>query len=97
MEIALVIIGLAIGGALGWMFARNRFTRERQMDYASLCIEREKSKNFADQLEETKRFLERERLKVIELNNTLAAAEADYRNLEEKLAERKMEMDNIQE
>lgn len=97
MEIALVIIGLAIGGALGWMFARNRFTRERQMDYAALCIEREKSKNFVDQLEETKRFLERERLKVIDLNNTLAAAEADYRNLEEKLAERKMEMDNIQE
>ncbi len=97
MEIALVIIGLAIGGALGWMFARNRFMRERQMDYAALCIEREKSKNFTDQLEETKRFLERERLKVIDLNNTLAAAEADYRNLEEKLAERKLEMDNIQE
>lgn len=97
MEIALVIIGLAIGGALGWMFARNRFMRERQMDYAALCIEREKSKNFTDQLEETKRFLERERLKVIDLNNTLAAAEADYRNLEEKLAERKLEMDNIHE
>src|SRR5687768_2619560 len=97
MEIALVIIGLAIGGTLGWMFARNRFMRERQMDYAALCIEREKSKNFADQLEETKRLLERERLQVIDLNNTLAAAEADYRNLEEKLAERKMEMDNIQE
>ena len=97
MEIALVIIGLAIGGALGWMFARNRFMRERQMDYAAMCIEREKSKNFTDQLEETKRFLERERLKVIDLNNTLAAAEADYRNLEEKLAERKLEMDNIQE
>lgn len=97
MEIALVIIGLAIGGALGWMFARNRFMRERQMDYAALCIEREKSKNFTDQLEEAKRFLERERLKVIDLNNTLAAAEADYRNLEEKLAERKLEMDNIQE
>ena len=97
MEIALVIIGLAIGGALGWMFARNRFMRERQKDYAAMCIEREKSKNFTDQLEETKRFLERERLKVIDLNNTLAAAEADYRNLEEKLAERKLEMDNIQE
>ena len=96
MEIALVIIGLAIGGMLGWMFARNRFTRERQMDYAALCIERERSKNLADQLEETKRFLEGERLKVIDLNNTLAAAEADYRNLEEKLVERKMEMDNIQ-
>ena len=93
----MVIIGLAIGGALGWMFARNRFMRERQMDYAALCIEREKSKNFTDQLEEAKRFLERERLKVIDLNNTLAAAEADYRNLEEKLAERKLEMDNIQE
>lgn len=97
MEIALVVIGLGIGVGIGWLFARNRFTSERQMDYASLCIEREKNKNLSDQLEDVKRSLERERQKVIDLNNTLSAAEADYRNLEEKLAERKKEMDTIQD
>ena len=97
MEIALVVIGLGIGVGIGWLFARKRFTSERQMDYASLCIEREKNKNLFDQLEEVKRSLERERQKVIDLNNTLSAAEADYRNLEEKLTERKKEMDIIQD
>ena len=97
MEIALVVIGLGIGVGIGWLFARNRFTSERQMDYASLCIEREKNKSLSDQLEDVKSSLDRERQKVIDLNNTLSAAEADYRNLEEKLAERKKEMDTIQD
>lgn len=97
MDIAIAIIGLGIGGALGWLFARNKFTVERQNDFAALCIEQEKAKNLMAQVEELKRFLEGERLKVIELNNTLAATEADYRNLEEKLAERKKEIDTIQE
>lgn len=97
MDIALAVVGLGIGAVLGWLFARNKFTAERQRDYASLLIEQEKSKTLAVQLKETKDALEVERSKVMELNNTLAATEADYRNLEEKLAERKKEMDTIQE
>lgn len=97
MEIALAIIFLGIGGALGWLLARNKFTAERQQDYGNLLIEQEKSKNLHAQLEDTRRSLEAERQKVMELNNTLASTEADYRNLEEKLAERKKEIDTIQE
>lgn len=97
MEIALAIIGLGVGGALGWLFARSKFATERQGDYAALCIEREKAKNLSDQLADIKESLDSERQKVIELNNTLSAAEADYRNLEEKLSERKKEMDSIQD
>ena len=40
--------------------------------------------------------LEREREKVLNMTNTLAAAEADYRNVEEKLEERKGEMEELQ-
>jgi DNA recombination protein RmuC len=97
MEIALAILTLGTGAALGWLFARNNFTAERQKNYASLLIEQEKNKAIQMQLEELKRSLETERHKVLELNNTLASTEADYRNLEEKLAERKKELDNIQE
>ena len=93
----MAIIFLGIGGALGWLFARNKFTAERQQDYGNLLIEQEKNKNLYTQLEETRRSLEAEREKVMELNNTLASTEADYRNLEEKLAERKKELDTIQE
>lgn len=97
MEIGLAIIGLVVGTLLGWLLARNRFTTERQRDYAALRIEQEKTNNLSDQVAQLKESLETERRTVIELNNTLAATEADYRNLEEKLAERKREMDTIQE
>lgn len=97
MEITWAFLGLGIGGVLGWLLARNRFMSERQRDYAALCIEQEKARNLGHQLNDLKESLERERAAVIELNNTLAAAEADYRNVEEKLVERKKEMDQIQE
>lgn len=97
MEIALTIIGLGIGAALGWLLARMKLTAERQKDFSVVLIEQERSKNLLSHLEDVKASLEAERQKVIELNNTLAATEADYRNLEEKLADRKKEIDIIQE
>jgi DNA recombination protein RmuC len=97
MEIAFIITGLVVGAIAGWFAARFKFGAERHMDHSTLLIEQEKNKNLGAQLEETKLSLEAERQKVIELNNNLSASEADYRNLEEKLAERKKEVDNIQE
>ena len=97
MEIILAIIGLATGTAIGWLFARIRLSAERQKDYGALLIEQEKNKSLLAQLEEIKESLDIERQKVLHLNNTLASTEADYRNLEEKLAERKKEIDNVQE
>lgn len=97
MEIALIIIGLGLGAVGGWFMARFKFAAERQTDYHSFLVEQEKTKNLLAQLAESKEALESERQKVIELNNTLSATEADYRNLEEKLSERKREVDAIQE
>jgi DNA recombination protein RmuC len=97
MEIALTILGLVLGGVAGWFVARLKFAADRQVDYAALSIEQEKNKSLLAQLAESKESLETERQKVIELNNSLSAGEADFRNLEEKLAERKKEVDTIQE
>ncbi|HET7178272.1 MAG TPA: DNA recombination protein RmuC [Chryseosolibacter sp.] len=97
MEIAFVIIGLAAGGAAGWFMARLKAAAEKQKDHSAWLIEQEKTRNLQVLLDEAKELVERERQKVIDLNNTLAASEADYRNLEEKLMERKKEMDAIQE
>lgn len=77
--------------------ARYKFAAEKQADGSVLIVEQEKNKSLSAQLAEAKFTLEAERQKVIELNNSLAASEADYRNLEEKLAERKKEVDSIQE
>ncbi|HEY9488780.1 MAG TPA: DNA recombination protein RmuC [Chryseosolibacter sp.] len=97
MEIAYAIVGIGIGAFVGWLLARFKFAADRQKDYSALLIEVEKNKNLQAQLEEIKDTLNIERQKVIELNNTLGATEADFRNLEEKLAERKKEMDTIQD
>jgi DNA recombination protein RmuC len=97
MEILSIIIGLILGAAGGWFMARFKYAADRQTDYAALSIGEEKVKNLQEQLEEVKESLEQERKKVFQLNHHLAATEADYRNLEEKLVERKKELDSIQE
>jgi DNA recombination protein RmuC len=49
------------------------------------------------QIGELKREIESERKKVLEVNNSLAAAEADYRNIQEKLLDQKKELENLNE
>src|SRR5687768_7510587 len=97
MDITFIIIGLGIGAVAGWFMARFKFTADRQADLSALLVTQEKNKSLSDQLEELKESLASERQKVIALNNSLAASEADYRNLEEKLSERKKEVDHLQE
>lgn len=96
MEIALIMIGLGLGVTIGWFAARANVAAERQKESSTLLIEAEKNRNLMAQLQEAKQGLETERQKVIELNNGLAASEAHYRNLEEKLVERNKEIDTIQ-
>lgn len=97
MDIIFLMVGLGSGAAIGWIIAQYKCAADRQKDVSSLLIEQEKSKSAVSQLNECKEALAVERQKVVTLNHTLAAAEADYRNLEEKLAERSKEMNTIQE
>jgi DNA recombination protein RmuC len=62
-----------------------------------LLVEQEKNKNLQLQLDELRKSLEKEHAKVLQLNGELAAAEADYRNLQEKLNDQKKELDSIHE
>lgn len=94
---AFLIIGISLGAAAGWFIGRYRYAAERQSEGTALLIEQEKNKGLLTQLEETKGSLDAERRKVLELNHQLSCSEADYRNLEEKLAERKKELETIQE
>ncbi len=59
-------------------------------------VEQEKNKALQEQSQEWRREIEAERNKVLELTNSLASTEADFRNLEEKLEERKSEMVELQ-
>jgi len=97
MEIIFLAIGSVVGLALGWFIARTRSLSENSTNTATLVVEQERTKELQRQLQEYRVSLDREREKVLELTNSLAATESDYRNLEEKLDERKKELAELQE
>jgi len=88
MEIALVIAGALIGLLAGWLMAKSRLDMSGQQAIARLLTEEEKNRLLQENLKELKKELETERSKVLDLTNSLAATEADYRNLEEKLEDK---------
>ncbi len=101
MEIALILTGIIVGCIAGWLIARFKSAADQQASSSEVLIEKEKNKVLTEQLAELKKTIEAERAKVLELNNELATAEANYRNLEEKLEEKlednKMQLGDLQE
>lgn len=97
MEIALVIAGALIGILAGWLMAKSRSDLSGQQAVARLITEEEKSRSLQENIRELKRELDVERNKVLNLTNELAATEANYHNLEEKLEERKEEFSSMKE
>ena len=97
MEILLVLFGIGIGAGIALLVTRSKFTTDTQKMTSSILIEQERNKTMDDQVRELKRDLENERQKVLETNNNLAAAEADYRNIQEKLQDQKKELENLNE
>jgi DNA recombination protein RmuC len=96
MEILFIIIALVVGSLIGWLISKSSLTGALQDAKTRLLVEQEKNKAFIDQSNEQKKILDQEREKILDLTNSLAAAEADYRNLEEKLEERKEEAQDLQ-
>lgn len=97
MEVVIALAGAVVGVVLGWFIARARSLAETQNQTAAYLAEQEKNRNLATQLQELKADLEKARNQVLEITNSLASTEADYRNLEERLAERKNELTELQE
>jgi DNA recombination protein RmuC len=97
MEIILLFAGLLVGALTTWLVARFKFSSDFNHSTSSVLIEQEKNKSLQVQLAELKRQVEIEREKVLEANQSLAATEADYRNLQEKLQDQKKEFENLNE
>jgi DNA recombination protein RmuC len=97
MEILFVLIGVVLGGVAGYLMAKFRLSADQQSSSSLLLVEKEKNKNILSQYLEIKKEAELERRKVLELNNSLASSEADYRNLQEKLIEQKKEVESLNE
>lgn len=97
MEILIAIFGIVLGGGIAWFLAKANSQSKAQEIISALAIEREKNKSHEATTYELKRDIESERNKVLEANNNLASAEADYRNIQEKLQDQKKELENLNE
>jgi DNA recombination protein RmuC len=97
MEILLVLTGIAAGAFVGWLIAKSRFAADLHSLNSKELIEQEKNRALTLQLGELKKALEVERRQVLEANSSLAATEADYRNLQEKLVDQKKQVDDLNE
>jgi DNA recombination protein RmuC len=97
MEILFIGIGLGIGVLIGWLAARVRSSAGNQEGSARLLVEQERNKTLQEQMILFKKEVDQERVRVLDLTNSLAATEADFRNLEEKLDEQKSVKEELQE
>ena len=97
MELLLLVSGLALGTLVTWLVLKSKFSTDAQTSQTNVLVEKEKNSALQEQLKEIKRDIEIERTRVLEVNNELASAEADYRNLQEKLGDQKKEMESLNE
>lgn len=96
IELVWLLAGIVIGGLGAWFIAKYKFASEA-VDSAGLQIEKERVANLQNETTSLKAELEKERSKVLQLNNNLSTTEADYRNLQEKLNDQKEELGKLQE
>lgn len=97
MEIVYLVVGIVLGALAAGLVLRFKFSADAQQGSAAVLVEVERNKALQFQLAEVKKEIEAERAKVMETNQSLAAAEADYRNLQEKLQDQKKELEVLNE
>ena len=87
-ELLYLIIGLLVGGIAAWLIAKaNTNTASKVLENQYFTIKEDFQKNLD--------LLEKERQKIIELSGDLAASEANYQNLEDKLQHQKEEFKQV--
>lgn len=97
MEILFLLVGVSVGVVAAWLVFKFKSSAEAQSAGSAIVLEQEKNKTLHQQVQELKHELEGERHKVLEVNNSLAASEADYRNLQEKLQDQRKELETLNE
>jgi DNA recombination protein RmuC len=97
MEVVWMIIGIGIGALLAWFALRLKSGNSSAESSAALRVEQERIRTLQIQLTDVKKELDTERARLLEANTSLAATEADYRNLQEKLIEQKTDLELVQE
>ena len=99
MDILFLIIGLAVGAALGWFVGKNTSAKaeENNTDFEKDFVRKDRYLDLTDNLEKTKIDLSNKQDEFVELNRDLASWEERYNGLQEKLNSQKEEVDKLQE
>jgi DNA recombination protein RmuC len=88
MNIVFLLVGLAIGFALAFLFLKSKGEN-------ALSASNEKAKLFEAQLSSSKNELNDERKRASELNSAFASSKTENENLKQKLAEQKTELEQL--
>lgn len=97
MEYILAGLGLIIGVALGWLYARSKSLNASKELEKALEVSNEKYKMSVQEVENSNQKLDGERIKVSELSQKLAVSAEKERTLEEKYITYKKELEKLRE
>ena len=88
MNILFLILGIVLGAAISFLFAKSKFySSNKVLEEKVKLIEKEKDKNAEG--------LKIERDKVLQLNKELSKKETEYKNISEKLSEQEKQLMDI--
>ncbi len=98
--IVLLVVGILAGALIGFLFAR--ISSKNQSDEApqlkmELEMETKRSANLTENLDRLNEQIKSERERLMQLNSDHSSLKANYQNLQQKLAEQKAEVNELQE
>ncbi|MFT4834706.1 MAG: DNA recombination protein RmuC [Marinoscillum sp.] len=98
--IVLLVVGILAGALIGFLFAR--LSSKNQSDEAphlkmELEMEAKRSANLTENLDTLNEQIKSERERLMQLNSDHSSLKANYQNLQQKLAEQKAEVNELQE
>lgn len=100
MEFIWLLSGTILGAIIGWLIAKSKYNQPDQATEqlkTQLQLAEEKNKMVAQEIQDLKPSLSQEREKSLELSKQLTATQTEYKNLQERLAEQKAEMEKLNE
>lgn len=100
MEFIWLLSGTILGAIIGWLIAKSKYNQPDQATEQlknQLQLAEEKNKMVAQEIQDLKPSLSQEREKSLELSKQLTATQTEYKNLQERLAEQKAEMEKLNE
>ena len=103
MEIVWLIAGVVLGGMIAWFMAKSKFATGNQSEQelnehkTRLTLAEERKEMLEQEIKTLKPELAQERQNGLDLSNELTRSRTEYKNLEARLAEQKLEMEKLNE